>query len=69
MVDRAALSSAIAEFLSYVSIEKGLSKNTIRAYSGDLHKLQEFMVLQDIELNQIDPLVMDNFLGWLRGAG
>jgi integrase/recombinase XerD len=32
----------VAEFLNFVRVERGLSKNTQIAYYSDLHKLQEF---------------------------
>jgi integrase/recombinase XerD len=32
----------IAEFLNYVRVERGLSKNTLSAYRSDLFKLREF---------------------------
>jgi integrase/recombinase XerD len=69
MVNNDRLSSAITEYLSFASIEKGLSPNTIKAYALDLGKLQEYVEMRELELHEIDPQFMDDFLGWLRGAG
>ena len=61
-------SSAIVDYLSYAAIEKGLSKNTIEAYRRDLTKFRNFLVSHDLSILDVDTQVIDNFLGWLRGA-
>ncbi len=53
------LSPAIDVFLSMVTVEKGLAKNTVEAYSRDLAGLADFLVAQhvsawlDVDSNQI----------------
>src|ERR1043166_2797779 len=42
------LSSFIDSFLLMITVEKGLSKNTIEAYSHDLSRLTEFLLSQNV---------------------
>ena len=63
------LSAAINDYLSFASVEKGLAKNTISAYRIDLQKFLEFMALERKGIADVDPKLMDEFLGWLRGSG
>ena len=51
MVNNDRLNSAITEYLSFASIEKGLSPNTIKAYALDLGKLQEYVEIRELELH------------------
>jgi integrase/recombinase XerD len=62
------LSSAIADYLSFAAIEKGLSKNTISAYRLDLAGFSEFMANSGKTVEDVSPALMEDFLGWLRGA-
>ncbi len=64
----AALTSAIADYLSFAAIEKGLSKNTIAAYRLDLAGFSEFMAGGGKTIEDVSPVLMEDFLGWLRGA-
>ena len=61
-------SSAIVDYLSYAAIEKGLSKNTIDAYRRDLTKFKNFLANNDLLIQDVNSKVIDDFLGWLRGA-
>jgi integrase/recombinase XerD len=61
-------SSAIVDYLSYAAIEKGLSKNTIEAYRRDLTKFKNFLTSNDLSILEVNNKVIDDFLGWLRGA-
>ena len=61
-------SSAIADYLSYAAIEKGLSKNTIEAYRRDLTKFNNFLASNDLSILEVNTKVIDDFLGWLRGT-
>ena len=61
-------SSAIVDYLSYAAIEKGLSKNTIDAYRRDLTKFKNFLANNELLLEDVNSKVIDDFLGWLRGA-
>ncbi|CAB4744207.1 unannotated protein [freshwater metagenome] len=62
------LDSAITDYLSFASIEKGLSKNTISAYRLDLARFSEFMASTGKTVDDVTPVLMEDFLGWLRGA-
>ena len=61
-------SSVIVEYLNYALIEKGLSKNTIAAYRRDLTKFNNFLIISGISIQDVNKQVVDDFLGWLRGA-
>jgi integrase/recombinase XerD len=69
MADKLGSTSVINDFLSYSSVEKGLAKNTIAAYRLDLRKFQEYLELTDRNFGDVSSVFMDEFLGWLRGAG
>lgn len=62
------LDSAISDYLSFAAIEKGLSKNTISAYRLDLARFCEFMSDSGKTIEDVSPELMEDFLGWLRGA-
>jgi integrase/recombinase XerD len=59
----------VNDYLSFAAIEKGLSKNTIKAYRRDLERFLSFLDLKEIQIESVDYSIMDEFLGWLRGAG
>lgn len=64
------LSPYIDSFLSMASVEKGLAKNTIEAYSRDLNRLAEFLVGQGISSwLKVESLHLRSYLGSLRSAG
>jgi integrase/recombinase XerD len=46
---RETLSPYIDSFLAMVSVEKGLAKNTVEAYSRDLARLADFMARQGVD--------------------
>jgi integrase/recombinase XerD len=59
----------VNDYLSFAAIEKGLSKNTIKAYRRDLEKFLFFLDLKTVQFSSVDHAVMDEFLGWMRGSG
>jgi len=61
-------SSVIVEYLNYALIEKGLSKNTVAAYRRDLTKFNNFLIINGLSIQDVNKQVVDDFLGWLRGA-
>jgi integrase/recombinase XerD len=69
MANRTETTRAINDYLSFAAIEKGLSKNTISAYRRDLNKFLNYLDANNIDLQQIDHVEIDKFLGWLRGSG
>ena len=57
------MNSCIDRFIEHISVEKGLSLNTISAYSGDLIKFSEFLTLAGVSsVNDIDEEHIISFL-------
>lgn len=55
------------EFLFFLSVEKGLSKNTIDSYRSDVAKFLNFCVKEKIdEFNKIDKNILEKFLNMLN---
>ena len=54
----------LAEFATYLRVEKGLAPDTVGAYSGDLKKLAAFSQSRGRELTQLDR---EDMLQWTRG--
>lgn len=63
------LNAAIANYLNYAAIEKGLSRNTISAYRLDLAKFSQYLLTENIALSEVSSECLDNFLATLRGSG
>jgi integrase/recombinase XerD len=51
----------LAEFDTYLRVEKGLSANTVSAYVRDLKKLREFSQKQKLELTRLGQ---EEIIGW-----
>ena len=67
---RETLSSYIDSFLAMISVEKGLAKNTIEAYSRDLSGLCEFLIAQGVNSwSDVQPFHLRAYLPWLRKRG
>ena len=57
----------IDSFLTMISVEKGLAKNTVEAYSRDLCGLAEFLVEQKITCwEEVKPIHLRSFVSCLR---
>src|SRR5438270_68718 len=54
----------VREFLSYIQVEKGLSRNTLQSYQRDLARLQSWAAKNG---NQIDKLDRKNLREWIAG--
>lgn len=60
--------SLVDRFLSYLSVEKGLSENTLVAYSQDLRKFLDYLERRNIsEITDIQRKEIQQFLSDLRG--
>jgi integrase/recombinase XerD len=63
--------SAIKGFQAYLKLEKGLSDNSIEAYSRDIDKLQQFSDIQPSKLNpeafSLNDLRL--FINWVNELG
>ena len=59
----------IKEFLDYLSIERGLSKNTILAYGEDLKKFSEYLEKKGIQdVNAVKRSDITKFMLYLKDA-
>ena len=64
------MNSAIEEFLNYIFVEKGLSKNTISAYRRDLDKYSKYLQAREIRaLSQVERKQITNFMLHLKDRG
>lgn len=64
------LDAAVAEFLSSLAAERGLSANTIAAYRRDLDDYREFLREADIaDVREIDGEKVSGFVARLRSRG
>jgi len=53
-----------------ISVEKGLAKNTVEAYSRDLRRLAEFLIDNGIvSWSEVDSAQLRSYMAALRGAG
>jgi site-specific recombinase XerD len=58
----------LAEFETFLTVEKGLSPNTVEAYARDLEKLRQYSEARKLDITQIGQ---EDMLGFLpdRPAG
>lgn len=64
------LSPSVDDFLSMVTVEKGLAKNTVEAYSRDLAELVNFLVAHNISAwLDVDSNRLRSYLASLRRKG
>jgi integrase/recombinase XerD len=64
------LSPSIDSFLSMVTVEKGLAKNTIEAYSRDLAGLVDFLMAHHVPAwHEVDSTRIRSYLATLRRKG
>ncbi len=61
--------NVLKDFLVYLSVEKGLSKNTIESYSKDLTQFQKFLSSKKKRLNAISKNDIIDFLDSLKEKG
>ena len=59
----------LQSFLSHLSVERGLSKNTIAAYRRDLNAFIEFLSDGNQEIGGVDAEVITRFISGERGRG
>lgn len=57
------------DFLTYVAVEKGLSRNTVASYFLDLSKFQNFLSSRDEEFVSFSRTDIIDFIESLRGEG
>jgi len=54
--------SLVLDFLSYLELERGLSRNTLDAYRTDLHQYGEFLAERDLDALVVGPADVSDFL-------
>lgn len=60
----------IDSFLNMLTVEKGLARNTLEAYSRDLNRLVHFLKSRGVHSwQEIDSVRLRQYLSWLRGRG
>jgi integrase/recombinase XerD len=64
------LSPYIDAFLAMVTVEKGLARNTIEAYSRDLRQLSEYLIAKGVSAwPDVDSVRLRSYLSTLRAKG
>jgi integrase/recombinase XerD len=63
------VSDHLIDFFNYLSIEKGLSRNTTAAYRRDLERFFHYLSINQLNLSQITPEKLVGYISWLRGRG
>ncbi|MBZ5971173.1 site-specific tyrosine recombinase XerD [Leuconostoc gasicomitatum] len=63
------IDSAIADYLHYIRIERGLSDNTIKSYHQDLQQFALYVTTEKLQLNDIDHIAILTWLNNLREQG
>ena len=58
----------LLEFLAYLELERGLSRNTLNAYRTDLLQFGEYLRKRGIDPIEITPAEMSGFVGSLTSA-
>ena len=56
------MNKIISDFIYYLENEKNYSKRTIDSYSHDIEKFNKFLLHEDIALEEVDQIVIRNFL-------
>ena len=65
-LDQLPLGRLIREFLNYLSVEAGLSENTVLAYGRDLRDFAGFCIFENVDsVENITALLIQNFLKML----
>ena len=64
------LNHYVDSFLNMLTVEKGLARNTLEAYSRDLNRLVQFLKGKGMNSwKDSQPIHLRNYLSWLRGRG
>ncbi len=64
------LSPHIDSFLNMLTVEKGLARNTLEAYSRDLNRLANFLKGRGVKTwEESQSVHLRSYLSWLRGRG
>ncbi len=61
--------NALQSFFDYLTIERGLSSNSISAYRRDLAKFSDFLDEEKLDFEQLTEKEIVDFEVWLKGSG
>ena len=61
--------NALQSFLDHLTIERGLSNNSIAAYKRDLAKFSEYLVNEKLDFERLSEDEIISFEVWLKGLG
>ena len=56
-------------YLDYLTVEKGLAKNSISSYATDLHRFGKHLAAKEIDLGRVERIDIVRYFQTLRGAG
>jgi integrase/recombinase XerD len=63
------LAGQIRRFLDFLSVERGLARNTLEAYRRDLSRYSEHLVSRGMQdATEADEAAVAEFVGWLSGT-
>ncbi|UPL50699.1 site-specific tyrosine recombinase XerD [Hymenobacter sublimis] len=64
-------SITLKQFEGYLQLEKSLSANSVEAYVRDVHKLRQYLELENLPATpqQVTTRILRDFLTWLGGLG
>jgi len=63
------MSTLVEQFLDYLTVERGLAKNTIESYRRDLLKYQEYLKRKGAVVEKIARSDIQNFLLYIKDKG
>jgi integrase/recombinase XerD len=69
MTENDSNNAEFVEYLNFLIVERGLSKNTIDAYRRDLSAFTTYLEIVNGELLEIDPLTLEGYVSLLRSKG
>lgn len=59
----------VRDFIAHLSLERGLSENTLQAYVRDASRLMEFLSHKHRLLTDVDDMMLHNFISTLHDIG
>jgi integrase/recombinase XerD len=64
------LSQSVDSFLNMLTVEKGLARNTLEAYSRDLNRLADFLRARNVRAwQECQSVHLRSYVSWLRQRG